>query len=109
MANVKIKAPIGYHFMINGTDSSDFYLMGTAVTGYKKHTAGAYSSALSIDIELKSGHTVDTTTQRRATATSSSGRTITTRTVAPVRTSYNPSSSGSSSSGSSSSGSSGGY
>ena len=50
MANVKVKAPIGYHFMINSTDTSDFYLMTTDPTGYKKHSAVGYSSALSIDI-----------------------------------------------------------
>ncbi len=105
MANVKVKAPIGYHFMINTTDSSDFYLMATAVSGYKKHSADGYASALSIDIELKSGHTAAAATQRTATATSSTGRTTTTRTTTPTRaTRVNYSGGG----GSSSSGSSGG-
>ena len=81
MANIKIKAPVGYHFMIKSTDNKDFYLMRTASTGYSKHSADGYSSALSVDVELKGTHTVSTTTQRTATATSSSGRTTTTRTT----------------------------
>ncbi len=85
MANVKIKAPVGYHFMVKSTDSKDFYLMRTASTGYKKHNADGYSSALSVNIELKGSHIVSTTTQRTATATTSSGRTATTRTTTPTR------------------------
>ena len=108
MANVKVKPPIGYHFMINSTDTSDFYLMTTDPTGYKKHSAEGYSSALSIDIELKGGHTAPVATQRTATATSSTGRTTTTRTVTPTRTTrVNYSGGGGSSSSSGSSG--GGY
>ena len=88
--------------MVNSTDSKDFYLMKTAATGYKKHSADGYSSALSVDVELKGGHTVSTTTQQTATATSSSGRTTTTRTVTPTRaTRVNYSGGGGSSSGSS--------
>ena len=112
MANVKIKAPVGYHFMVNSTDSKDFYLMKTASTGFKKHNVGGYSAALSIDIEVKGGHinldgtpVQSATTQRTATATSSTGRTTTTRTVTPTRaTRVNYSGGG----GGSSSGSSGG-
>ena len=101
MAQRKIKAPIGYHFMVRESDN-DFYLMKTSGS-YSKHSAGGYTSSLTLDVEVKGSHSSSTTTQRRATATSSSGRTTTTRTVrpAPVRTT--------SSGGGSSSSSGGGY
>ena len=83
MAQRKIKAPIGYHFMVRESDN-DFYLMRTSGT-YSKHVSGDYSSALTLDVEVKGSHSSSTTTQRRSTATSSAGRTTTTRTVAPVR------------------------
>tara|TARA_R100001463_G_scaffold15207_1_gene39777 strand:+ start:1171 stop:1491 length:321 start_codon:yes stop_codon:yes gene_type:complete len=98
MATVKVKAPIGYHFMIRESDN-DFYLMGT--TGrYVKHEAGGYNSALSIDIEVRGSHAAPATAQRTASATSSSNRVTTTRTTrttptpTPTRTTSSGSSSG---------------
>ena len=79
----KVKAPIGYHFMVRESDN-DFYLMRTSGR-YVKHTSGDYSSALSVEIEVKGTHSAPTTTQRTATATSSTGSTTTTRTVTNTR------------------------
>ncbi len=93
MATKKVKAPIGYHFMVRESDN-DFYLMGTSGR-YVKHTSGEYNSALSVDIEVKGSHSAPVATQRTATATSSSGSTTSTRTVTPTRsTSSTRSSSG---------------
>tara|TARA_R100000329_G_scaffold124543_1_gene103028 strand:+ start:661 stop:993 length:333 start_codon:yes stop_codon:yes gene_type:complete len=109
MATVKVKAPVGHHFMVRESDN-DFYVMKTHYTGYKKHTAGDYSSALSVDVRFEGEHVPTTTTQRRATATTSTGRTTTTRTITNNRStsvsypSRTTSSSRSSSSGSGSSG-----
>ncbi len=107
MTTAKVKAPIGYHFMVREKDN-DFYLMRT-IGRYVKHEAGEYVSSLSIDVEVKVGHLRnDTTGQRVATATSVSNRTTTVRTTPTTRTTtVRTPSSGSSSSGSSSSG--GGY
>jgi len=105
----KVKAPIGYHFMVRENDN-DFYLMKTHYKGYSSHTSGEYVSSLDISIEVKGQHIPDSTTQRTATATSSSGRSTTTRTISPVRSSSVRYTNTSSSSGSGSGGSSsGGY
>lgn len=110
MTTAKVKAPIGYHFMVRERDN-DFYLMRT-IGRYVKHEAGEYISSLTIDVEVKGSHssasTPSATTQRRSTATSTSGTTTTVRTTPTTRTTtVRTPSSGSSSSGSSSSG--GGY
>ena len=83
MAKRKIKAPIGYHFMVRESDN-DFYLMKTSGV-YSKHTANDYTSSLTMDVEVKGSHSGSTTQQRRSTAVSSTGRRTTTRTVAPAR------------------------
>ena len=83
MAKRKVKAPIGYHFMIRESDN-DFYLMKTSGT-YSKHTAGGYTSSLTLDIEVKGSHSSSTTRQRRSTAVSGTGRRTTTRTVNTTR------------------------
>ena len=67
---VKVKAPIGYHFMVRETDN-DFYLMKTHFKGYVKHTSGEYASALEIDVEVKGQHIPSGTTQRTSVSTSS--------------------------------------
>ena len=100
MAKRKVKAPIGYHFMIKS--DNDFYIMKTT-RSYSKHSANGYTSSLTLDVEVKGSHDSSTTTQRTATATSSTGRTTTTRTVRQA----SPRTTSSGSSGSSSSG--GGY
>ena len=83
MAKRRVKAPIGYHFMIRESDN-DFYLMRTSGT-YSKHTAGDYTSSLTLDIEVKGSHSSSTTRQRRSTAVSNTGRRTTTRTVNTTR------------------------
>jgi len=77
MANKKVKAPIGYHFMIK--NSTDFYLMKTAGS-YKAHVHGEYTSSLALEVEVKQSHigssvtpaTVNTTTPTRTVRTTSS-------------------------------------
>jgi len=76
----KVKAPIGYHFMVK--NNNDFYLMETSGE-YSKHTAGGYTSQLSLDVQIKKSHT---TTSTSVSASSSTTRTST-RTVSSRRTS----------------------
>lgn len=83
MAKVNVKAPVGYHFMVNSEGL--FYLMKTASTGYVEHTAEDYTSQLSIAMDVRGSHATSDTTQRTATATSSSGSSTTTRTTTTTR------------------------
>jgi len=73
MAKASVKAPVGHHFMVNNDGA--FYLMKTASTGYVEHTAGDYTSQLSVLMEIVGTHSTTTTTQRTATATSASNST----------------------------------
>tara|TARA_R110000824_G_scaffold140097_1_gene305666 strand:+ start:563 stop:856 length:294 start_codon:yes stop_codon:yes gene_type:complete len=83
MATAKVKAPVGYHFMIE--EGGIFYLMKTAPTGYQAHTDGEFTSQLTVDIQVKGTHVPVSTIQRTATATSANGSTTTTRTISPTR------------------------
>ena len=99
----KVKAPIGYHFMVRGTDN-DFYLMKTHFKGYVKHTSGEYVSSLEIDVEVKGQHIPSGTSQTTSVSTSASGARTTTRTIQPTRSTrirYNSNGTSSSSGGSS--------
>jgi len=93
----QVKAPVGFHFMIK--DSTDFYLMRNAPTGYVKHEAGDYSSSLTLEVELKGSHAASSTRTTVSRSTSSAGTTVT-RTSTPTRsttvTYTSPSSGGSS-------------
>ena len=88
----KVKSPIGYHFMVK--NDNDFYLMRTSGK-YSEHTAGEYTSQLSIDIEVKDSHlggsfattgAVATTTSTTPRATRTVTRTATRSTAAPRTT-----------------------
>ena len=76
-----------------------FYLMKTSSSGYIIHEEDGYKSQLHVYMDVKSTHIPSDTTERTATATSSSGRTTRTRTVTPVRRSSTTSSSSGGSSG----------
>jgi hypothetical protein len=84
MAKATVKAPVGYHFMVDSIGA--FYLMKTSSMGYVEHTEDNYTSSLSVSLEVMGTHSQTTTTQTTATATSSSGATTTSRTISPTNT-----------------------
>tara|TARA_R110000796_G_scaffold171154_1_gene288170 strand:- start:1155 stop:1475 length:321 start_codon:yes stop_codon:yes gene_type:complete len=103
MAQKKVYAPEGHHFMVN--KQNGFYLMETASKGYKAHTINGEKSSLYVLIEVKDAHrtvarTNNSTYSRSENTTrrSSSGRattpTIRNTTVPPSTSSSNTSSSG---------------
>jgi len=85
MAKATVKAPVGYHFMVNSIGA--FYLMKTSSIGYVEHTEDNYTSSLSVSLEVMGTHSQATTAQTTATATSSSGATTTSRTTSTTSTS----------------------
>ena len=93
MAKVNVKAPVGYHFMVK--DDGAFYVMKTSGT-YAVHTAGEYTSQLSVAMDVRDTHTVTPTQQ---TTASSTRTTSTRRTTTPRRTTTSTRSTGSTGSG----------
>ena len=103
MAQKKVYAPEGHHFMVN--KQNGFYLMKTASKGYKAHTINGEKSSLYVLIEVKDAHRTvaraNNSTYSRSkntTRRSSSGRSTTpniSNTIAsPSSTSSNTSRSG---------------
>jgi uncharacterized membrane protein YgcG len=82
MTTKKVKAPIGYHFMVKS--STDFYLMRTAGS-YKPHQHGEYVSKLSLELEVKSSHIGSSVTPATANTTTPT-RTVRTTSSTPTRT-----------------------
>ena len=114
MAQQKVYAPEGYHFMVN--KQNGFYLMKTAGNTYKSHTINGEKSSLYVLIQVKDTHSTATRSANTAGSSIYSGaravspRPSTARSTTVSRsTSSAPTSSGSSSGGSSGGGGGGGY
>lgn len=60
-------------------NNNDFYLMETSGE-YSKHTAGGYTSQLSLDVQIKKSHTTTSTITTRTSARTVSSRTTSTST-----------------------------
>jgi len=75
MAQASVKAPVGYHFMVD--KNNNFYLMKTSDTGYEPHELSGFKSQLSVLMEVKTSHTSTTSTATSTARTSSTQRTTT--------------------------------